>query len=202
VPGPTISTDGFVLLKRPPSESFEALTVFSPTEGVLRVLHRVPRRPSLQHIPLDLFDEVTLWLEAGQSGTWFVKEARLLRRHTEIGRRYSALQAACALTELIARNPLHEESRLAVHQLLRVALDAFEKSDRPDVVYFKSLYCLARDEGHPLKQHWLPTLPADARADVTSLLNQPVADQTLPTARVAQLRQSLETYLRGHAEFM
>jgi hypothetical protein len=200
VPGPALTTEALVLLKHPPAESFQALAVFSAEHGALRVLQRVPRKPNPQHLPLDLFDEVALTLEAGSSGTWFLKEARLLHRFTEIGRRYETLLAASAFTRLIARNPVQEESRAAVHHLLRTALSAFATSDRPDVVGFKSLYCFARDEGHPLKQHWFPTLPEADRADVQQLLTRPVADQTVPTARVAHLQRRLEEYLRGHTE--
>ena len=198
--GPTVTTDAFVLLKHPPAESFQALVVFSVGHGTMRVLQRVPRRASPQHLALDLFDEAALTLEAGASGTWFIKEVRLLHRPTSIGRRYDTLQAASAFSALIARNPVHEESRPAVQQLLRTALTAFAESDRPDVVGFKSTYCFARDEGHPLKQQWFPTLPGEERAEVQQLLNQPVAEQILPPERVARLHRRLLEYLRGHTE--
>src|SRR5690606_15584604 len=108
-------------------------------------------------------------------GSWFVKEARLLTRPTGIGQRYDRLQAACALANLIARNPSHEETRATVYRLLQTAFATFASAERPDVVWFKSLYCFARDEGHPLKQQWFPTLPAEDRARVTELLNLPTA---------------------------
>src|SRR5690606_5383829 len=94
VPGPTLKTDALVLLKRPATDAFEALTVFTPENGVLRLLHRIPRKPSPGHVALDLFDEVAFWLEAASGGSWFVKEARLLTRPTGIGQRYDRLQAA------------------------------------------------------------------------------------------------------------
>lgn len=202
MPGPTLKLDATVLDKRPATDAFETLTVFSAEAGTLRLLHRVPRKPSPTHVALDLFDEVALWLESGSGGSWFVKEARLLSRHAGIGRRYDRLQAAAALASVIARNPIDEESRPAVHRLLHVALNALEHADRPDVVWFKSLYCLARDEGHPLKQQWFPTLPAEDRATVTMLLNRPVAEQTAPKPAVSRLQQRLEEYLRGHTELL
>lgn len=191
-----------MLLKRPATDAFEALTVFSAESGVLRVLHRLPRKPSPAHVPLDLFDETAFWLEAASGGNWFVKEARLITRHTGIGQRYDRLQAACALANLIARNPSHEETRESLYHLLKTALATFSTADRPDVVWFKSLYCFARDEGHPLKQHWFPTLPADDRARVTELLNRPTAEQTVERDQVTRLHRRLEEYLEGHTELL
>lgn len=202
MPRPTASIEGFVLSKKPPAETFQTLTVFSADLGLTRVLQRVPRKPSPTAVALDLFDEVALVLEAGAGGSWFVKEARVLSRHQQIGRRYAALQAACAFAALITRNAIPDESRAAVHRLVRVALGAFEQVERADVVYFKSVYCFARDEGHPLKQQWWPTLPADDRADVLVLLNQPAADQPLPAERVTHLQRRLEEYLQGHTEIV
>jgi hypothetical protein len=198
----SLKTDALVLIKDPPKESFETLAVFSAEHGTLRVHHRVPRKSSPSHVAVDLFDELSLWLEAGNGGTWFTKEVRVLLRHSGIGRRYDALRAASALTALIARNPVQEESRAAVHRLLRTAFTSLEQTQRPDIVYFKSVYCFARDEGHPLKQQWFPTLPAADRADLTMLLNQPVAQLTTPAERVEHLRRRLEDYLRGHTEIV
>ena len=65
-----------------------------------------------------------------------------------------------------------EESRRAVTSLLRTALAALATGARPDIVYLKSLYCFARDEGYPLKQQWFPLLPAADRATVAPLLNR------------------------------
>ncbi len=202
VAGPSVSTDAIVLVKYPPAENFQALATFSAEHGNQRVLQRVSRKPSPRATVLDLFDEATLTLEAGNAGTWFLKEARVLHRPVEIGRRYDALQAASALTALVQRNPVDETGRPAVYQLLHDALEAFARSERPDVVYFKALYRFARDEGHPLKQHWFPTLPSADRQEVQQLLNQPVAELTLPRERVTFLQRRLEEYLRGHTEIV
>ncbi len=60
--------------------------------------------------------------------------------------------------------------------LLRTAFAAFADSSRPDLVYFKSLYRLARDdEGYPVKQEWLAGLPGAQRAEAERLLATPLA---------------------------
>ena len=210
--GRTLQTDAYVLLRRPPTDSFQTFTVFSPEHGALLILQRVPKksasgtaasRRAAPHLALDLFDEVALDLESSNPGrTWFVKEARLNTRHAAIGRNYDTLRFASALAALIARNPVHEESRAQVAALLRTAFAALETAERSDIVFFKSLYCFARDEGYPVKQQWIAALPPADRASVTGLLNQPLTAQTAPATEVARLQRRLEDYLRGHTEIL
>ena len=203
MPAQSLETEAFVLLKRPPADSFQTFTVFSTEHGTLLVLQRIGRKSAATTTVLDLFDEVAFMLESSNQGrTWFVKEARLVERHAGIGRSYDALLFASTLTALIARNPVHEESRAAVGALLRTAFGAFASGSRPDVTYFKTLYCFARDEGYPLKQQWFPTLPPVDRTAVATLLNLPLADQTAASADVTRLQRRLEEYLRGHTEIL
>jgi hypothetical protein len=210
--GRTLQTEAFVLLKRPPADSFQTFTVFSAEHGAMLVLQRMAkarssttsaRKPDSTQVPLDLFDEVSLLLETSNQGqTWFVKEPRLIARHVEIGHSYETLRLASALAALIARNPVHEESRAAVAALLQGAFAAFAKADRPDIVYFKCVYRFARDEGYPVKQQWAPTLSSVDQAAVVTLLNRPLTEQTATPAEVARLQRRLEDYLRGHTEIL
>jgi hypothetical protein len=203
VPAQSLHTDGFVLTKHPPSDAFQTLAVFSPEHGQLAVLQRVPKKTGATATLLDLFDEATLHLETSNQGrTYFLKEARLLTRQVDIGRNYDALLRASALATLIARNQVHEDSRPGVAALLRSAFAAFATAARPDIVYLKSVYRFARDEGYPLKEHWFPTLPSADRQTVITLLNRPTAEQTAAPEVVARLLRRLEEYLRGHTEIL
>jgi recombinational DNA repair protein (RecF pathway) len=201
--GPSLTTDVLVLTNRPPADTFQTFTVFSAEHGPLFVLHRIAKKNTSGTLALDLFDEVTLSLEtANQGQTWFIREARLITRHTGLGRSYETLQAASALARLLTRNTVHEESRGKVYLLLREALAALAVTTRPDIVHLKSLYRFARDEGYPIKEHWFPALTAPDRQTVATLLNQPVAGQTAEPAIVAKLQHRLENYLRGHTEIL
>ena len=213
MPGLPLQTDAFVLLKRPPSDAFQGFNVFSAEHGALLVHQRLPKNPARQKstsanssattIALDLFDEVSLRLESSNQGqTWFVQEVLLITRHADIGRSYATLCDASALAALVARNPVHEDSRDAVAALLRTAFASFAGGARPDLVWFKSLYRFARDEGYPVKQQWFPTLPAADREAVATLLNRPLAEQTATPAVVSRLQNRLEEYLRGHTEIL
>jgi hypothetical protein len=203
MPGPQLQTDAFVLLKRPATDAFHSFSVFSAEHGALLVMQRIPKKSASAAVILDLFDEVSLLLESSNEGrSWFVKEARVLRRAEGIGRSYESLRHASALAALIARNPVHEEGRAQVAALLRTAFDAFATAARPDIVFLKSLYRFARDEGYPLKEQWFPTLPADDRAAAATLINRPLEGQTAAPAVVLRLQRRLEEYLRGHTEIL
>lgn len=203
VPGLPLQTDAFVLSKRPPADTFQTFNVFSAEHGALLILQRLPKKSAATTVALDLFDEASLFLESSNQGrTWFVKETRLVTRHADLGRSYETLVAASALASLVVRNPVHEESRLAVALLLRTAFTALATGARPDIVYFKSLYCFARDEGYPLKQHWFPQLTDPDRQAVAPLLNLPLSLQTEPASVVLHLQRGLEDYLRRHTDIL
>ena len=206
MPGLPLQTDAFVLLKRPPADSFQSFSVFSAEHGALLILQRVAKKSANTSVALDLFDEASLDLESSNQGrTWFVKEARLVTRHPDLGRSYDTLVAASALASLIARNPVHEESRAAVATLLRTALAAFAGGARPDIVWFKSLYRFARDEGYPVAQQWLPMLPRDLRDEAEHLLHTPLAnlgEAKIENPKSKILQRRLEDYLRGHTEIL
>ena len=203
MPGQPLTTDAIVLLKRPPADTFQTFAIFSPSHGALIALQRLSKKSTATNVALDLFDEAALFLEtANQGQTWFIKESRLIARHTALGRDYETLRHVSALANFVARNPVPEESRERIYHLLRDAFAAFASSTRPDIVYFKSLYRLARDEGHPVKQHWFPTLPPSDRETVATLLNLPVSGQTTEPPTVARLQKRLEDYLREHTEIL
>jgi hypothetical protein len=203
MPGLQLHTEAFVLRRTPPSDRFQQYTVLSADHGQLLCLRRLASRASTPSVALDLFDEADLWLESSNQGrTWFIKEARLLVRHDAIGRSYDALRLASTFAGVIARNPGDDDGRAGVCALLRQTLTAFGVADRPDIVYFKALYCFARDEGYPVKQEWWQGLPSADRPVVAGLLNQPLAAQTAAAPAVARLTLRLEEYLRTHTEIL
>lgn len=203
MPGRTLTTEVLVLGKGLPADAFQPFTVFSAEHGSMRTMQRVSRKAASTQTVLDLFDEAELLLETSNQGqTWFIREGRVLTRHPGLGRDFETLRLASAFASLVAGNPVHEDSRTPVFALVRTALAAFAAGTRPDIVYFKSVYCFARDEGYPLKQQWFPDLSATDRTLAAALLNQPVANQSATTTEVSRLQTRLENYLRGHTEII
>lgn len=212
MPGQQLQTTAFILTRQPSgSDTFEQLTAFSGEHGTLHCLARLPkaakpapaRRSSAPQSEgrLDLFDEAELWLESTSQGrTWFIKEHRHLQRHEGIGRSYDALKAAAAISALLARNPVPDESRAAVVGLLRSSLGALASGGRPDIVWLKTLYSLLRDEGYPVKQQWWPQLPAVDRDAAAQILNQPLTAQTAEPPQVARIVRRLEDWVAAETE--
>lgn len=201
MPGVPEHTVALVLARQPAgADKFDQLTLFSPAHGLLAALARVSRKPTAP--TLDLFDEAEFWLESSNQGrTWFVKEHQLVRRPEGIGRSYAALQCAAAVAALIARNPVSDDSREPVADLLRRTFAALAEGARPDIVWLKSLYCFLRDEGYPVRQQWWPQLPADARDTAARLLNQPAAALAgTDAAEVTRVVRHLEHWLHAETE--
>ena len=198
---PVHQTEAHVLAKAPHAGDHLVLTCFSPADGVLTALLRLPRNQKTDTSPApDLFDRLALTLNHGRSapgaGPWFVREYRLLTRHVALGRDYATLASASRLARLITRNPIPEDSRAAIDALLTRAFTALgREGTRPELIYFKSLYCLARDEGLPLKQEWLPALPTADRDLAASALNQPATSSEPAAPDLSRLTKRLETYL-------
>jgi len=203
VPSQILTTDAYVIEKRPPSDAFQGFGLFSADHGNLLALQRIPRRASSAHVAPDLFDTISAMLESSNQGrTWFFREVRIVTRRAAIGRSYEALRFASALVGVVSRNPVHEESRPNVERLLRTALDAFAAGSRPDVVHLKSLYLFARDEGYPVLQDWLPSLAASDRSLASAALGRRLTEQDAGPADVARIRRSLEDYLRERTEIL
>jgi len=200
VAGPAHTFDAWVLNRRPPAESFQTLTIFSAEHGAQFALQRLSKKAAT-NASLDLFDEASLLVEEPNPGqAVFVKEARIQTRHTALGKNYETLQKASALAQLIARNPVAEESRRAIYDLLRDSFRAFAENVRADIVYLKSIYRFCRDEGYPLKQAWVPELPSVDRGELVTLLKQPVGTQSVDAKVVARLQRNLDDYLRRETE--
>lgn len=205
MPARLLDTEALVISRRPPSDAFQVLTLLSAGHGTLTALQRMAQKAAATASApvLDLFDEAAFVLESSNQGrTWFIKEARLLARHPGIGRDYETLRHASDFAAILARNHIPDETRASVHALLREALAAFAGTGRPDIVYLKCLYRLARDEGYPVRQQWFPALPAADREAVAAILNQPVAGQSAAPVAIARYRDRLEAYLRLHTDIL
>ncbi len=201
MPGQPLQTTAFVLARQQSgSDTFESVSLFGAEHGIQPAHLRLSKKPG-STAALDLFDEAEFWLESSNQGrTWFIKEHRLLSRHAGLGRSYDSLRCASALAALLLRNPVPDESREPIAALLRQTFAALATHDRADIVWLKTLFCLLRDEGYPVKQHWWPQLPADLRDPAAQLLNQPLAAQSTDAATVARLTRHLEDWLHAETE--
>lgn len=200
MPGLQLQVSGFVLQKFPPTDRFQQFVLFSAEQGLLHCFQRLSSKQPVA--ALDLFDEVGGSLTSSNQGhTWFFSETRVLRRFNGIALNFAALQEASAFVALLARTPVHEESRAAVIRLLGVALESWSNGARADIVALKTYYTFARDEGYPVKEDWAAGLRGSDHDLARELLNQPLAAVVNADAdQTARLLESLRRYLRGHHE--
>src|SRR5690349_95599 len=107
-----LATTATVLDRTISGDNWLRLTLFSPDQGVLDSLQRQSRRAASSTPLVDLFDEGQFGLETrNEKRTWFLRELTLGRRRPGLGTSYAALRAACRFGRVLARNPLHDDSR-------------------------------------------------------------------------------------------
>lgn len=199
MPGPIETVEGVVLLREASGETWDRITLLSPDTGIVQFLQRRSKKAGTTI--LDLFDRVSLEIERKDgSATRFSREIRILRRLSGLGQRYESLRESCQFARILMDNPVHEDSRHEVHDLLEQALVAWERGDREDIVAFKSLFVFARGEGYAVREDWWQRLPTRERGWGTLLLNRPTCEVELERDQVATVRESLEHYLRHFTE--
>ncbi|MEX2382946.1 MAG: hypothetical protein WD490_11210 [Opitutales bacterium] len=196
--GPYIQCEGFLLRKVRTSEAMEQLSFFTAGKGLLLAYRRLRKKPGPTAEP-DLFDRIEVVLEGGNS-TWFIREAHINRRFSGIGNRYSCLVYASRFASALLNNPLHEGHATGHFRNLEPSLAAWERGKRPEVVYFKSLYLFAREEGLPVKEEWWPRLSEPERNRVAELLKHPIDQQVISAEGTENLAKKLEEYLQHHAD--
>lgn len=196
-----LSSAATVLHRTTNGDNWVRLQCFSVEHGRLDCLQRISQRASRVTPLLDLFDDIQLTLESRNAArTWFVREATVSNRRSGLGRSYDALRHACRFAAVVRDNPGPPESHRPIFLLLQRALQAWESGTRPDIVYVKSLYLLARDEGYPVAQEWRARLSPEARVLATSILGKPVEQQAAEVTTVEEMARNLEEYLRHHTE--
>ncbi len=200
MPARQLHTSAFVLGRQAGgADNFEHLALFSGEHGLLAALQRITKKGATT--PADLLDEAEFSLESRNEGrTWFVREHRLTHRPVAIGASYEALRCASAIARLVRQNPISAESRPAVAGLLRQSFAALAGGHRPDLVWLKSLYCFARDEGLPVKQQWWQQLGEADRAAAQEILNKPLAGQSPPPPAITRLVQRLEHWIAAETD--
>ena len=204
MPSPIQQTQAIVLGRKESGESYWHLNLFSAIDGPLPVLLRKPsakRSPKLS-IP-DLFDQIDVQLQGGRQGkSYFVEDLRILKHNIELAHHYQALIHASQFAHILWRNLTHAEHFEPIHTLLLQALEAFSQGVRPEVVHLKALYLFAREEGYPVREHWIATLPAALAKDAKHALSNPPNGDQPPSDKTENLLHLLQHYLKSHTDIL
>jgi hypothetical protein len=213
-----VEAEGLVLDSKPSGERHRRLTLLSPMLGLVTAMARDSRasaKPATDRKGKsppsrpDIFDLATVQLEIPDSGTaqanfYFIREYKLLHRHTGLGQSYPALEAAAGLARLVAHNAAHFETCAPVYELCRKALEALENGALPEAVRLKALFLLASAEGYAAREQWLPMLLASDQAVVITVLNRPASEAASlvaeAAARLPKIRASFERWLEEHTD--
>lgn len=200
MPGLSLQVQGLVLEKSPRSDRFLPVAVFSPEHGLLRCYQRISLKNPEPAI--DLFDELSATLTSSNQGhTWFFKEMHIERRHAGIGLRFEALTEASALAALIVRNPVHEEGRPGICNLLQDAFNAWETDAPAAIVALKALYSFTRAEGYPVREEWQNGLRGSDKEHAAALIHKPLAEISEAHAvHASHILTRLRRYLKETTE--
>ena len=198
--GFSLDCEGIVLSRELRGEGQLFLQILSGQGEILPVLQRQSRRSSRS---VDLFDQASLILQRPSAeGPCFLKDFRLLRRHSGIGQSYEALAEASRWCRFLQANLRHGEHGAQVFLLSLRALDAWERKTPPRAVRFKSLFVLAREEGYPVQEDWLRSLEPGLRGPALDLLRLPAEEAwKLDPEPAERLSLALARWLSDTADF-
>ena len=202
MPKRQLSTEGILLSKESAGESFGRYSIFSREHGLLYCMKRISRSPHSRTQP-DLLDFAELELESSSSDKlWFIKEYRVLQRASGLGRHYPSLLYASDFARILKINLIHMERFETVYELFREALRHWESGQRPEIIYFKILYLLAREEGYAVKEDWLRHIPEEEQKKARTLLTLPLKEQRTATHETELTIESLKRWLAGNTDIL
>lgn len=191
----TRTLEALLLDCSPNGESFLQLALLSPVEGLVYALLRQsaskakprPDPPQLVEVVLE---------SPRHSGPNFVKEWQPSADWRLLARSWDALATWARIVRFLRPHLHHLENPYPPYQLLLRSLDALLPPANPYAVELKTLFVFGRDEGYPVRQQWIPSLPRDQQAIASETLFSPLATAgTIPAAELKPVITSLKLYL-------
>jgi hypothetical protein len=200
--GPSRQICALILNRAEQGERYLRYHLITPEDGAVNALWRRSSKLNAP-TPPDLFSRIEATIQpSARSKAFFLNEYRALKAHLGIARNYQCFLEASQFSQTIWRNLRHAEFFEPLYQLSGDAFAAFEKGIRPELVHFKALYRLARNEGYPVKEDWWTHLDPNAREAVVQLLQRPVEDPPVDEQRTRGYLRSLQHYLRYSTEII
>lgn len=189
--------EGIILGKADHGEHYQRLTLFTPQEGLVYCLYRLPK--TKQATRPDLFDLIEPQLQASRKGSGiFLQGFRLLHRHQGLAENYNRLREATRFAVLLSRNLTHFEDLPEAWALSRKVLTAMESSRFPSVCYLKGLYLFVRMEGYPIREHWFELLSVRHQNIAGALLQSPLDALEAEPPETESIVNHLHIWLTEH----
>lgn len=195
--------EGVVLHRVETGERFIRITLFSLNAGLLSVLHRVSKSNKARPTP-DIFDDVEFSLDyrSVNKNIPFVKDFQILNKRTEIAKSHTCFNFASKFASLILNNGLHMQDFVQLYNLMTSSLEAFQRAERPDIVWFKTIFLFGRIEGLAVEQDWLANLEKTKRKYATDVLSNPIKKQNPSFKLLNYLTNSLSFWLQSETEII
>ena len=195
--------EGVVLDRVETGERFIRITLFSLNAGLLSVLHRVSKSNKARPTP-DIFDDVEFSLDyrSVNKNIPFVKDFQILNKRTEIAKSHTCFNFASKFASLILNNGLHMQDFVQLYNLMTSSLEAFQTAERPDIVWFKTIFLFGRIEGLAVEQDWMANLEKTKRKYAADVLSNPIKKQNPSFKLLNYLTNSLSFWLQSETEII
>ena len=195
--------EGVVLDRVETGERFIRITLFSLNAGLLSVLHRVSKSNKARPTP-DIFDDVEFSLDyrSVNKNIPFVKDFQILNKRTEIAKSHTCFNFASKFASLILNNGLHMQDFVQLYNLMTSSLEAFQRAERPDIVWFKTIFLFGRIEGLAVEQDWMANLEKTKRKYAADVLSNPIKKQNPSFELLNYLTNSLSFWLQSETEII
>jgi hypothetical protein len=195
---------GIVLSIEPAGGRFLRARIFDEDNGLCSAHFpgSIAKMPKL--VPPDLFDDLECRLNPNRSPSSipFVAEYQKVRSFRELARNPTHFLSASKIARFYLQNGSHLLEPSPRLKLLRTALSSFARAGDPQAVLLKLYFCFARDEGLPVRESWLNTLPGILAAEANKILFEPINRSVSREHFLDELIGSIKLWMNSETELM
>lgn len=203
---PIVQTElsGIVLSSFPAGDRFVRIRIFDQKSGLRDVLFSLPGKRRDKVSPPDLFDDLECKLSPrnAESSIPFASEFQIMKSYRELALDAGRFLSASEIARFYLNNGSHLLETVPRLTLLRSALDSFSRSVVPKAVVLKLYFTFARDEGLPVRESWLASLPTDLSQLAKRALSLPVHEIKEGNLSLIQIVDSLKLWMNEETELL
>jgi len=125
-----------------------------------------------------------------------------MKSYRELAQDAGRFLSASEIARFYLNNGSHLLETVPRLTLLRSALDSFSRSVVPKAVVLKLYFTFARDEGLPVRESWLASLPTDLSQLAKRALSLPVHEIKEGNLSLIQIVDSLKLWMNEETELL
>lgn len=190
-----------VLNREARGESALYIEAFSPVFGLLRMIKKISRSKTSE-LP-DFFNDLSMLTESDTPASLkFLREFSTLRRRGSISKSYEALANASAICACVIKNGINAEDAARLHLKLTSALDSIDSGSPPEIVRFKFMYLIDRDEGYPVREDFYENLSGPSKALMEIIVRTPSAQAAEFRSRTPDLLDKMCEWIYSNTDIL